>query len=648
MSGKDRRRYLTETVLDQEFLDWSADNLETKLEMIAEIDTPTGTIYASDRNKYVGSTFYEALLQFPTISRTVGEWLVPTVQFSNIKLELSNVDGRFNDILPQGANFSPLVGRQVTIKVGLDDIASTYKTIFSGFITEVGGVQRSVKSMTLVARDKYDELNKDFPRVVLTRDSNPKLGSDVVGAYLPVIYGDWTVSLDPDPAAVPSIVLNGGDPFIDFEDREVTVSISSPAVFTRENHNLDNGDVINLSTDGSLPTGLNDSTDYYVINRADDTFQVSTSPGGSAVNTSGSQSGTHSFAPAPGESRVNVALRISENDLVSFDTSNVWLSRSDSFYKVPSSEVVNVGGGNKTFEVVQDNAGALWVEGAEYLYEQGDIFLVRVKGKTLSGFDDNIVEQARDILITYGGLASGDFDASWDTFRDKSTPAQSSIATIKSRIWENEPKPIITFALSLLEQVRLEAFIDRNLKLKISSLHFEDFDASPSHKIRNWDVAKDTFKPKLNDRNNFNRARGNYDFHPNRNENAKATAIFVNPAATKEISKQIAFPNLYIQSDVENQLKEILKIASALFESSEVTLTWRSLLVDIGDFVSLDVKIGSTQFDGVPAKIRQVSYDPKGPSIPIVVWSNALLPFSGYEPGYSGTIGGYNATIEQE
>ena len=61
MSGKDRRRYLTETVLDQEFLDWSQDNLENRLEMIVDIDSPSGMIHASDRNKYVGDTFYEAL-----------------------------------------------------------------------------------------------------------------------------------------------------------------------------------------------------------------------------------------------------------------------------------------------------------------------------------------------------------------------------------------------------------------------------------------------------------------------------------------------------------------------------------------------------------------------------------------------------------
>ena len=68
MATADRKPYETATVLDQDFLDDCHDNLTNQLEVIVDIDTPTGTIYLSDRNKYVGSTFYEARLKFPIIS----------------------------------------------------------------------------------------------------------------------------------------------------------------------------------------------------------------------------------------------------------------------------------------------------------------------------------------------------------------------------------------------------------------------------------------------------------------------------------------------------------------------------------------------------------------------------------------------------
>lgn len=75
----------------------------------------------------------------------------------------------------------------------------------------------------------------------------------------------------------------------------VTVTIASPAVFTLAAHGFAAGDTVTFSTTGALPTGLTAGTVYYVISTGltTDTFRVSTSSGGSAVNTSGTQSGTH-------------------------------------------------------------------------------------------------------------------------------------------------------------------------------------------------------------------------------------------------------------------------------------------------------------------------------------------------------------------
>jgi hypothetical protein len=77
-----------------------------------------------------------------------------------------------------------------------------------------------------------------------------------------------------------------------------TVTIASPAVFTATAHGLAANDAVIFETDGALPTGLTpDTTIYYVISAGltADAFEVSTTIGGSAVNTSGSQSGNHKF-----------------------------------------------------------------------------------------------------------------------------------------------------------------------------------------------------------------------------------------------------------------------------------------------------------------------------------------------------------------
>jgi len=74
-----------------------------------------------------------------------------------------------------------------------------------------------------------------------------------------------------------------------------SISNGSPAVFTLNSHGLSNGDTIVLSTSATLPTGLTVGTIYYVINAAANTFNVSLTSGGAAVNTSGAGSGTHSM-----------------------------------------------------------------------------------------------------------------------------------------------------------------------------------------------------------------------------------------------------------------------------------------------------------------------------------------------------------------
>lgn len=72
-----------------------------------------------------------------------------------------------------------------------------------------------------------------------------------------------------------------------------TITIASPAVVTQLSHGLANGNPVVFTTSGALPTGITSGTTYYVINRTADTFQVSATVGGTAINTSGSQSGTH-------------------------------------------------------------------------------------------------------------------------------------------------------------------------------------------------------------------------------------------------------------------------------------------------------------------------------------------------------------------
>jgi len=115
-------------------------------------------------------------------------------------------------------------------------------------------------------------------------------GQDLLAGYRggPLYY--WNASTNISPVKFDSIT-NPSQTF--------TVTIASPAVVTWTGvNNLPNGTPVKLTTTGALPTGLNTTTTYYVVNAGTDgtnKCRLSTSVGGAAINTSGTQSGTQTM-----------------------------------------------------------------------------------------------------------------------------------------------------------------------------------------------------------------------------------------------------------------------------------------------------------------------------------------------------------------
>lgn len=95
-------------------------------------------------------------------------------------------------------------------------------------------------------------------------------------------------------AAVYSLICWGGR-----TGRTATISIASPAVVTMASHGGRNGMAVVFSTTGSLPTGIVAGTTYYLGNVAQNTANLyADAELTSIINTSGSQSGTHTAKSA--------------------------------------------------------------------------------------------------------------------------------------------------------------------------------------------------------------------------------------------------------------------------------------------------------------------------------------------------------------
>lgn len=81
-----------------------------------------------------------------------------------------------------------------------------------------------------------------------------------------------------------------------------TISIGSPAIITHVGHGLTAGDVIAFRTTGTLPTGISNSRNFFVLTTpTPDTFTVAASPLFlTPADTSGTQSGTQSYGQIAG------------------------------------------------------------------------------------------------------------------------------------------------------------------------------------------------------------------------------------------------------------------------------------------------------------------------------------------------------------
>ena len=94
-------------------------------------------------------------------------------------------------------------------------------------------------------------------------------------------------------AATTVVLPNGGTGGFTNPAATVTMTIASPCVVTHTNHGQADGAEVIFTTTGTLPTGIVAGTTYYVKSPAASTYNVAATPGGAAINTSGSQSGVH-------------------------------------------------------------------------------------------------------------------------------------------------------------------------------------------------------------------------------------------------------------------------------------------------------------------------------------------------------------------
>ena len=117
----------------------------------------------------------------------------------------------------------------------------------------------------------------------------------------------------------------------------VTMTIATPGVVTWTAHGLPDKTPVRFTTTGTLPTGITAGQIYFTRDGATNTFKLCLTPGGAAINTSGSQSGTHTAFATRHDiyeslvgSNLGNAPAISPNHWIRVDSTNRWRMHDNS------------------------------------------------------------------------------------------------------------------------------------------------------------------------------------------------------------------------------------------------------------------------------------------------------------------------------
>jgi hypothetical protein len=278
-----------------------------------------------------------------------------------------------------------------------------------------------------------------------------------------------------------------------------------------------------------------------------------------------------------------------------------------------------------------------------YAYQSGDVAVINIKVPYTGTSYSNIIQIAQEILVTLGGLTyATDFDStSWAALKAKSSPASADFTTIKARVWIGaNDKNILEIVLSLLEQVRVEMFVDRNNMIALRALHPDEFTAQADLvRIEQVEINEESATSKADELTFFNQAQINYGFTSITDKTMLTTGQKANLTSIsksgKRVIKGIDCPNLYVEADVLYQLIEFLRFYSTGLTFIEAEVCWVHLLRELGSLVGLNYSIGSIDYANAPMQIRDYAINLANGSILLKLLSFANFPYTGYAPSNS-------------
>ena len=591
-----RERYITEAnALNYSTLRFNFTAGTNKIALFARIGDGIDLIKVSDRNRYFNNQFYEARAEMPSFERSMPDAASSAIKFSECKIKIHNLDKKYSKFLPFGSQYRPFINEPVSVFMAFDgardDINNEIsKQVFIGVINSEGGVSYDKDAITFSARDTLEKINTTLPLPSINSSIYPNAPEDSIGKMIPFALGDFTVGFD---------IEDGG--------------CNSTAV-------LINNEKIQASAKvvSTLPTFSGGLIGY---------------------NVGGSR-----FVFCIGGNHLDETYYPQALD-------NIVLKRGQYLYELYFNESPLFTGGFWGVEIygLVDPINFMPLP---YIYESGDVVLIKtkmgIKQSYVDYYDDNIVMQVIQFLITCGRLTKEDF---FDSFEDNGyffmhpfniDTIYSSIWTTKSRFWVGDNATnVLNYALSMMRQVRLDLY-SRNGQVALNEFHMESLlEAQTLYIVEKDMIVEDSLRFTQDSKNFFTSARASYAFCTMVNSNALKTEAYFNQTTEtlidRRIDKQIDFPNLYVKADVIRNLKEYVKFFSGGIDEIKFLMAWPALDFELGYILFVSFDIGGIEYKRVPVIVRSLNVLSNCTGVEITGYSLANFAVPGWNPENIGS-----------
>ena len=166
---------------------------------------PAHIIRVADRNWTADVDFmsisagdvFDGVAKIPTIEQSMIEPLVPQIQFSEVEIEINNINDAYSKYLTGGASYDPFVGGEMRVYMVIPSVGAYL--LFAGYVHYEGALTRKNRNVTVRARhllEKYLSDNSGHLKFYKSKWVGPTSIGDAViddneGKLIPYIIDDF-------------------------------------------------------------------------------------------------------------------------------------------------------------------------------------------------------------------------------------------------------------------------------------------------------------------------------------------------------------------------------------------------------------------------------------------------------------------------